>query len=249
MLTAPPTPAPRPGPFVRLPLFEGPLDLLLHLCRRQELPLSALPLAEVTRQFLAYLDVMDELELDVAGEFVEMASLLCLLKSRELLPVLDLPVLEEDEEEEDPRAALILRLLAYKTYREAARELASRPRPGRDWFARPPARPEAVDDDLSAPLDCDLTDLLSALRDLVERSRRGEAVHRVSIAGVPLAERMAQVLAAVRLAGQLDLFALFPSADRPYIVVTFLAILHLAQERRLRLVQAGQGAPILLEAA
>ena len=241
--------ASRPGPFVRLPLFEGPLDLLLHLCRRHELPLAALPLAEVTRQFLAYLDVMEELELDVAGEFVEMASLLCLLKSRELLPALDLPVSDEDEPEEDPRAALILRLLAYKTYREAARELASRPRPGVQWFPRPVLAVEPVDHDHPAPLDCDLTDLLSALRDLVERARRREAVHRVSIAGVPLAERMAQILAAVRTAGQLDLFTLLPSGDRAFVVVTFLAILHLAQDRRLRLVQAGRGAPLLLEAA
>ncbi len=248
-MTAHPSSAPRPGPFLRLPLFEGPLDLLLHLCRRHELPLAELPLAEVTSQFLAYLEVMDELELEVAGEFVEMASLLCLLKSRELLPVIDLPVLESDEPEEDPRAALIARLLAYKTYREAARELAARPRPGVQWFPRPAMAQEPVDDDTLAPLDCDLTDLLSALRDLVERARRQQAVHTVSLAGVPLAERMVEVLSAVRAAGQLDLFALLPSGDRAFVVVTFLAILHLAQERRLRLVQDGRGQPLLLEAA
>ncbi len=247
-MTARPRSAPRPGPFLRLPLFEGPLDLLLHLCRRHELPLAELPLAEVTSQFLAYLDVMDELELEVAGEFVEMASLLCLLKSRELLPVVDVPVLESDEPEEDPRAALIARLLAYKTYREAARELASRPRPGLQWFPRPVLQQEPVED-TPAPLDCDLVDLLSALRDLVERARRRDAVHTVSLAGVPLAERMVEVLTAVREAGQLDLFALLPSGDRALVVVTFLAILHLAQERRLRLVQDGRGAPLLLEAA
>jgi segregation and condensation protein A len=248
-MTTRPSAAIRPGPFLRLPLFEGPLDLLLHLCRRHELPLAELPLAEVTTQFLAYLDVMDELELEVAGEFVEMASLLCVLKSRELLPVVETPALDLDEPEEDPRAALIFRLLAYKTYREAARELGARPRPGLQWFPRPALLDEPLDDDSAAPLDCDLTDLLSALRDLVERARRREAVHTVSLAGVPLAERMVEVLSAVRAAGQLDLFTLLPSGDRAFVVVTFLAILHLAQERRLRLVQDGRGAPLLMEAA
>ena len=243
------TPSSRhPGPFLRLPLFEGPLDLLLHLCRRQEMPLAQLPVGEVTAQFLAYLEVMDVLELEVAGEFVEMASLLCLLKSRELLPALDLPDLEEEEPVDDPRAALIQRLLAYTSFREAASELARRPRPGVDWFPRPAPTPEVTDAPTVAPLDCDLTDLLSALRDLLEATRRRAAVHSVGTAGVPLAQRMAAVLAAVRAAGQLELRRV-AEGDRPFVVVTFLAILHLAQERRIRLVQERHGAPLLLEAA
>lgn len=242
------TPSARPGPFLRLPLFEGPLDLLLHLCRRHELPLAELPLGQVTAQFLAYLDVMEELELEVAGEFVEMASLLCLLKSRELLPAVHVAALEDEEEDEDPRAALIQRLLAYKTYREAARSLAARPRPGVHWFPRPAQTLQVDDDAITAPLDCDLTDLLSALRDLVERGRRRAAVHAVSRPGVPLAQRMAEILTAVRAAGRLDLVAV-ADGDRPFVVVTFLAVLHLAQERHLRLVQERLGAPLFLEAA
>lgn len=244
-------PSAAPGPFLRLPLFEGPLDLLLHLCRRQELPLAELPLADVTRQFLAYLDVMEELELTVAGEFVEMASLLCVLKSRALLPAVAIDTPDDEDDQEDPRAALIARLLAYKTFKTAAGELAARPRPGRDWFARPPVPLDIDDADLHAPLDVDLTDLLIALRDLVERGRRRAAVHVVSEAGVPLAERMVAVLAAVRAAGRMELGALagLDGAGRRFVVVTFLAILHLAQERKLRLTQAERGAPVLLEAA
>jgi len=233
------------GPFLRLPLFEGPLELLLHLCRRQEMPLAELPLAEVTRQFLAYLSVLDELELDVAGEFVETAALLCLLKSRELLPAL--PDTEEDEDLEDLRAALVQRLLDYKSFQGAAATLDLLPRAGRDYLSRPRLAQEG---DEEGPLECDLVDLLSALRDLLERGRKRAAVHEVSAPHLPLAERMADVLAALIARGRSALLDLFPTgADRPLIVVTFLAILHLAHERRLRLLQPGPGQPILVEAA
>ena len=240
--------SPRPagtGPFLRLPLFEGPLDLLLHLCRRHELPLAELPLAQVTAQFLAYLELMEELELEVAGEFVEAAALLCLLKSRELLPAS--PVLDEDEEEGDPRAELIRRLLDYKSFAAAAATLDLMPRRGRDWHGRPPPEPATGDD---APLDCDLVDLLSALRDLLERGRQRAAVHEVVAPQLPLADRMAEVLARVRSEGVLPLGLLVGGTpSRAWIVVTFLAVLHLAQERRVRLSQVERGAPILLEAA
>ncbi len=239
--------APGQGPFLRLPLFEGPLDLLLHLCRRHELPLAKVPLALVTAQFLAYLELMEELELDVAGEFVETAALLCLLKSRELLPAS--PV-EEDEEEEDPRAALVQRLLLYRSIQTASTTLELMPRRGREFFVRPVAVEAEVDGD--APLDCDLVDLLSALRDLLERGRQRVAVHEVAAPLLPLADRMTEVLSAVLAGGAdgLDLRALVPDdADRAFIVVTFLAILHLAHERRLVLRQDGRAAPIRLEAA
>ena len=245
-----PAPIERPvgfGPFLRLPLFEGPLELLIHLCRRQELPLSQLPVAEVTAQFLAYLEVLDELELGVAGEFVETAALLCLLKSRALLPA-DPTVEAEEEDDDDPRLALIQRLLAYKSFKDAANQLELRPRLNQDFFLRPfvPLEGEAGE----PPIDCDLTDLLSALRDLLERSRQRMAVHEVVAPHIPLGERMVEVLAAVRTAGRVELVRLVPvDAGRPFIVVTFLAVLHLAHERRVRLFQDGPGTPILLEAA
>ncbi|MCO4771295.1 MAG: segregation/condensation protein A [Deltaproteobacteria bacterium] len=233
------------GPFLRLPLFEGPLDLLLHLCRRQELPLARLALSQVTAQFLAYLELMEELELEVAGEFVETAALLCLLKSREMLPAN--PLLDDEEEEHDPRADLIRRLLDYKSFSTAASTLDLLPRRGRDWFARPAPEPVAGSE---GPLDCDLIDLLSALRDLLERSRQRASVHQVAAPLLPLADRMAEVLGQLLAAGGLDLSRLLPvDADRPLIVVTFLAVLHLAHERRVRLTQVSPGAPILLEAA
>ncbi len=122
-------------PFLQLNLFEGPLDLLLHLCRRHELSVVDLPIAQVTEQFLAYLDVMEELEIQIAGEFVEMAALLCLIKSRELLPTPDIAP-ELLDEGPDPREVLIARLLEYKRFRQAALELGEQPQPRRDYFLR-----------------------------------------------------------------------------------------------------------------
>lgn len=239
---------PGQGPFLRLPLFEGPLELLLHLCRRQELPLAQLPISEVTRQFLAYLEVLDALSLDVAGEFVETAALLCLLKSRELLPRIEVDE-EEEEDEDDLRADLVRRLLEYKSFQAAAANLDRLPRKDREFFARPPYGEESSDED--APLDCDLVDLLSALRDLIERGRKRVAVHEVAPPPLPLAERMAQVLERVaETRGGLPLLDFFgDEVNRAFIVVTFLAILHLAHERRLRIAQCAPGDPIFLEAA
>jgi segregation and condensation protein A len=235
------------GPFLRLPLFEGPLDLLLHLCRRHELPLAQLPIAEVTGQFLAYLEVLDELSLEVAGEFVETAALLCLLKSREMLPAL--PVEEDEEDADDLRADLVRRLLEYKSFRGAADTLELLPRLDRDFFVRPAAQ-LAPDDDAEAPLDCDLVDLLGALRDLLEKGRQRAAVHQIEAPPLPLADRMAEVLAGILAGGPVLLAALVGDrGGRAYIVVTFLAVLHLAAERRVRLVQEEPQGPIRVEAA
>ena len=229
-------------PFLRLPLFEGPLDLLLHLCRRHELSVAEMPVAEVTEQFLAYLGVLEELEIEVAGEFLEMASLLCLIKSREILPAADLPPeLVLDDADADPRAELVARLLEYKRYREAARELSERPRLHREFFVRGAEPLEAAGiDRLDAPLDVDLTDLLGALRDLLERRREVGRAHAVGGPGyVRLEDRMAAILA--RLAGEeADFEALFDAdRTRSMVVATFLAVLELARRGLAALLQQG----------
>lgn len=227
-------------PFLHLPLFDGPLDLLLHLCRRHELEVAALPVAEVTEQFLVYLEVLEELRVEVAGEFVEMAALLCLLKSREMLPPIDLPDELEDEEGEDPRAALIARLLDYRQFKEAAYELDDAHRPGRDFFGRPmDPRSAAGLSDTDAPIDADLTAMLAALRDLLQERAKAEPVHAVVGPMVPLEERMADVLRQLAAGPKkTELRRLFGAAvTQAGVVATFLAILHLAHLGHLRLVQ------------
>jgi len=228
-------------PFVHLRLFEGPLDLLLHLCRRHELEVTELPIAQVTEQFLAYLEVMEELQVEVAGEFVEMAALLCLLKSREMLPAIDVPGDEDDEEQEDPRARLIERLLDYRRYREAAAELDRAPRPGRDLFVRgldPLAASGLQERD--APVEADMTALLAALRDLLEERARGEPIHAVADPALSLVARMRvllEQLASGPKSGVPFLRLFEEDRTRAMVSVSFLAVLELARLRHVRLVQ------------
>jgi segregation and condensation protein A len=238
-------------PFLRLPLFEGPLDLLLHLCRRHELSVADMPVGEVTEQFLAYLEVLEELEIEVAGEFLQMASLLCLIKSREILPAPDLPpeLSDADDDDRDPRAELVARLLEYKRYREAARELSERPRMHREFFVRTQEPLEAAGlDRLDAPLDVDLTDLLGALRDLLERRREAGRAHAVGgPAHVRLEDRMGSILARIA-AGESSFAAMFDGdRTRAMVVATFLAVLELARRRLVALVQEGHLRALTLE--
>ena len=158
------------------------------------------------------------------------------------------PVDDDEEPEEDPRAELLRRLLEYKSFRAAADAFELLPRRDRDFFTRPPGA--VMFDEGEGPLECDLVDLLGALRDLLERGRQRAAVHEVEAPPLPLVDRMTDVLAAVRARDGLALTDLFAGdLRRAFIVVTFLAILHLAQEGRLRLRQAGPGEAIRLEAA
>ncbi len=234
---------------MHLPLFDGPLDLLLHLCKRHELEVAELPVAAVTEQFLAYLEVLDELQIEVAGEFVEMAALLCLLKSREMLPPIDLD--DEDEDDgEDPRAALIARLLSYRRYRDAADQLDAGDLPRRDHFVRPlEPRAAAGLEDVDAPLDVDLTELLAALRDLLVERAQAEPIHAVTVPLVPLEDRVDEVLDL--LAGgpkKVEFRRLFVGAvTRATVVVTFLAVLHLARLRHVRIAQDGHLRSIVVE--
>jgi len=235
-------------PFLQLNLFEGPLDLLLHLCRRHELSVVDLPIAQVTEQFLVYLDVMEELEIQVAGEFVEMAALLCLIKSRELLPSNDIAS-ELLDDGPDPREVLIERLLAYKQYRQAADELSVRPQPNRDYFLRgQSARATAGLQDADPPLDVDLVDLLSALRDLLDRRRATDPPHEVSSGPrIRIEDRMQALLVRLARDGEVPLEACFEGdATRPSVVATFLALLELARLRVLAVVQAGHLTAITL---
>lgn len=231
------------GPFLHLPLFDGPLDLLLHLCRRHELSVAELPIAEVTEQFLAYLEVMDDLQIELAGEFVEMAALLCLLKSREILPRVEIPGLQDDGDEPglDPRAELVRRLLEYRSFVEAADSLEARPRLDHDFFVRrqPPMEAAGLKQ-ADAPLQVDLTELLGALAALLTDRSRPEPVHAIGEPALSLPERMRAVLAVMAEAEteRVELRQLFDGAlTRASVVVTFLAILQLAYLGHVRLAQ------------
>ena len=223
---------------LRLPLFEGPLDLLLHLIRENELEITELPIAEVASQYLEYLGVLRELHLDVASEYLVMAATLAWIKSRMLLPSDG----EVEEEGLDPRAELIARLLEYQRFKEAAEELGRRPQLGRDVFAPPGAELDPVPD-AEREIEVGLIELVDALRRALREARASDAVHEVVTEAVTVRERMVAVIDALEASEVVELDALLrdPTGRRAslaIVVATFLAILELARTAALRIYQS-----------
>jgi segregation and condensation protein A len=231
---------------VKLDVFEGPLDLLLHLIRENEVDIHDIPIAAIAAQYFEYLSLMRELNLDAAGEYLLMAATLAWIKSRLLLPPQEG---DEDDEGADPRLALVARLLEYQRYKEVAEQLGQRALLGRDVFpargAAPDPRPES-----ERELDVDLFKLVQAFRDVLRRARPEAAPHAVETERVTVLECMRAVmqrLAERPLLAFEDLFeepgAGAPSRSR--LVATFLALLELTRLAAIRLYQsrAASGVP------
>jgi len=228
---------PRVSPYrVKLEVFEGPLDLLLHLIKREEVEIVDIPIASITDQYLAYLDLMRDLSLDIAGEFLVMAATLTLIKSRMLLPQAEGE--GDDEEETDPRADLVRQLLEYQRFREAAGQLAERPRLDRDVFAREPAWDEVPADPDGLPqIRASMWDLLEAFQAVLKRARP-TAVHEVAAERISLRDRVQSVLRTLSVAKSIEFESLFDEdATRLEIIVTFLAVLELCRMQAIRAMQ------------
>jgi len=228
---------------VQLDLFEGPLDLLLHLIKTNEVDVKDIPVAAITEQYLAHLDLMRELNLDIASEYLVMAATLTLIKSRLLLPVPD----AEEDEEADPRADLVRQLMEYQRYREAAASLAERPLLRRDVFAREP-NAEGVPPDPDAPLRVRVTlwELMQAMRTVLTRAQP-DPVHQVQVEPVTLRDRIGSLLRTLGVARQLTFDSLFGDAPtRSFVIVTFLAVLELAKLGAIEAVQEETAGPILI---
>jgi len=227
---------------VFLETFEGPLDLLLYLIKKQNLDILDIQVAEITRQYVAYVDMMKSLQLELAAEYLVMAALLSEIKSRSLLP----RPKEDEGEEEDPRAELIRRLQEYERYKKAAEGIDELPRLGRDIFAAS-AKPPEYSADRPLP-DVDLKDLLFSLKDVLLRSDMFES-HHVTAERLSTRERMTQVLQAIRGKGFVPFVNLFHMEEgRIGVVTTFLALLELVREQLLELVQSEPMAPIHVRA-
>lgn len=232
-------------PKVQLEIFEGPLDLLLHLIKKNEVSITDIPIATITEQFLATLELMQSLSLDVAGEYLVMAATLMHIKSRMLLPA---GADEEDDEEgQDPRADLVRQLLEYQRFKEAAEGLEKREVLKRDVFVRSPEPPEEVEtvgfEELS------LFDLISALGKVLERFPE-ESVHEVTLERVSVRDKMNALLDHLHRAGKVVFQSLFEgAASRMEVVVTFLAMLELVKIRAVRVLQEERVGPILIELA
>lgn len=236
-------------PFaIHLDNFTGPLDLLLHLIRKNEMEITDIPIADITAQYLAVIDTMQTLNLDVAGEFLLMAATLLHIKSRMLLP----QVVEdgaEEEDEEDPRAELVRRLLEYQKYKDAAVQLDDLPQLNRNLYARSAPAPEVVEEGEGEFSAVGLYDLLQALQQLL-RDRPEPLVHEVSAEQLSVADRISQILTALQGQQSLAFTELFSAQiSRNEVVVTFLAMLELVKMRLVRLLQSQRFGAIWLTPA
>jgi len=220
---------------VRLEGFEGPLDLLLHLIKKNKLVITDIPIALITEQYLEYLKLMRVLNLDVAGEYLLMAATLLHIKSRMLLPISSEE--EGDEEQGDPRTELIQRLLEYQKYKQAALELDQRPLLDREVFTRtaPPEKEEPEEE----KFEVGLFELLEAFRQILGRAR-SETFHEVALEPITLEKKVQEILTLLqREKRSMAFHTFFPEeASRRVIVVTFLAILELVKMKAVRIFQA-----------
>lgn len=228
---------------VFLDAFEGPLDLLLYLIRRQNLNILDIQVAEITDQYLRYIELMKALQLDLAGEYLLMAAMLAEIKSRLLLPR---P--EAEKEEEDPQAELVRRLQEYEQIKSAAERLDELPRLHRDLHVVQAAAPDLAAE--QAPPVVDMKELLLALADVLQRADFHEH-HAVALEELSVRARMSDVLARVGSAdGYLPFAELFDLREgRRGVVVTFLALLELVREDLVLLVQNAPFGPIHVGAA
>jgi segregation and condensation protein A len=224
------------GYEIKLDIFEGPLDLLLYLIKKNEIDIYDIPMALITRQYLEYIEMLGSLNLDLAGEFLILAATLIHIKSRLLLPV------EEDpsaEEEEDPRAELVRQLLDYQAFKEAALQLDSRPVLERDVFTR--SCPAAEPDDTVSPgvfVEMDVFDLVKAFQQIMARLDKTERIE-IDAEEMSLADRINEIMDRLMEHKHLTFTDLIGErTDRRWVLYTFLALLELMKLRMIRAYQS-----------
>jgi segregation and condensation protein A len=225
---------------IKLDVFEGPLDLLLYLIRKNEIDIYNIPIALITEQYLSYLEIMRSLNLDLAGEYLVLASTLIHIKSKLLLP----PAEGEGEEEEgeDPRAELVQQLLEYQAFKEAALSLGERPLLERDVFTRGAASEEeqtTAEEADDALIEVDIFELVTAFRRIIAGLDRKEDLE-IDTEKMSLADRINEIMERLSEEGQITFSDLLGDrADRRRIIYTFLAILELMKLRMVRAYQSG----------
>lgn len=227
---------------VFLDAFEGPLDLLLYLIRKQNLDILDIPIAEITRQYVEYVELMEELRFELAAEYLVMAAMLAEIKSRMLLPRRS----EEESDEDDPRAELVRRLQEYERYKQAAENISGMPRMNRDTFAVVVSNPDVQV--VRKPPQVNLQDVLFAFRDVIKRAEMFSH-HHIQLEPLSVRERMSNVLSAVRADKFTEFTSLFtPEEGRSGVVVTLLAILELLKGALIEMVQNEAFGPIYVKA-
>lgn len=225
---------------VRLNQFEGPLDLLLHLIRRDKINIYDIPISHITREYLSYIDIMQELRLEVAGEFFVMAATLMRIKAQMLLPRRP-----EEEEEEDPREELVKNLLEYRKYKEAAGIFAEKEQRRRNVFTRPqPEQPEGVD--TSPVMEVSIFDLVDAFKKVMDDLRK-KVTYRVEKEPCTIEEKIGLIRGRLSTRSEVLFTEIFEDEiARIDIIVTFLAILEMVRVGDLVARQLSSGPDIWL---
>jgi len=230
---------------VKLDSFEGPLDLLLHLIRKNEVNIYDIPISLITEQYLGFIAMMQELNLDVAGEFLVMAATLIHIKSRMLLPRAD-PSQDDVLDQEDPREVLVRRLLEHQKYKAAAELLHERETLRSAQHIRPDSRvADAAGDEYEPELEVDLFSLIAAFRGVLERANRRPRMV-LPPEQISIEDRIRQLLDRLSETDACGFEDLFSDGDgsRPFMIVTFLALLEMIRLKLVRIFQSGGFGPI-----
>ena len=216
---------------VFLEAFEGPLDLLLYLIRRQNLDILDIPIADITEQYMGYIAMLEDMQFELAAEYLVMAAILAEIKSRMLLPRLQ----SDEDDEDDPRAELVRRLQEYERFKQAAENLDDLPREGRDFVVASAFMTEQHI--VQIPPEVDLGDMLDALKDVLGRAELFGS-HHVQMEPLSVRERMTSIIDLLRKNQYMELQYFFTAEEgRMGVVVTFLALMELTRERIVDIIQ------------
>ncbi|TGB04479.1 segregation/condensation protein A [Halobacillus salinus] len=226
---------------VKVDGFEGPLDLLLHLIHRYEIDIYDIPVAQITDQYMEFIHTMQELELDLASEYLVMAATLLALKSQMLLPNPSMDDAEEEELEEDPREDLMKKLIEYRKYKQAAQELKEKEVEANRIYTRPVMEMEPREEEQPEIRqgEASVYDMIQAMSRLLERTKHEtKQESRIQRDEIPIQVRMDEILQRVELRREGTSFTqLFEKRTRPHVVVTFIALLELMKTRSIICVQ------------
>ena len=232
------------GYSVALDVYNGPMDLLLFLIRREEIDIYDIPIARITEQYIAYVEMLRQVDPEVVSEFLVLAATLMEIKSRTLLP--HPPAEESDEELTDPRLELVRQLLEYKKYKDVARSLEEGAHAQASRYARHPVLPPRGEDEIELE-SLAIWDLFDAFNRLLEETGRRGAVHEVTVDDTPIALHGEDIFDSIeRAGGTQDFTDIFAGRGRAQMIGLFLALLELIRQRRIRVSQDRPFGPILI---
>ena len=228
---------------VLLPEFEGPLDLLLHLIKKSDISIFDISIEDITKQYLDYIDKMEELNLNIASEYLVMASDLIEMKSRILLPKN-----EENEEEEDPREELINRLIDYQQYKESTEKLRQYEALRKEVYTREPSLEEYKSDNVTNDLGISLDDLVNALSKFLQNKELSKPLAtKITNKEYSVGKRSTEIRDILRVKKKVNFFELFEIPTKEYVVVTFLAILNMSKKQEITITQDNNFENITIE--